>query len=117
MDIRKLIVAHEYAEGSILSTQDFEATALRNVHPPVTESYALKFKLDNMAIVFSSDTAYCPKLIPFSSQADYLVHEVCMYPLLMKRSNAAQMLPNAGRVYYHIIHRLKKWEKSLLRQK
>src|ERR1051326_4985828 len=94
-DIRTLIVKHEYSEGSIISNDDFEVSALKNIHPPVAESYALKFKLDNKIIVFSGDTAYCPALIPFSLNADYLIHEVLYVPgveeMVKRRPNAAKL--------------------------
>jgi ribonuclease BN (tRNA processing enzyme) len=94
-DIRTLVISHEYSEGSIVSNPDFEVSALKNIHPPVDESYALKFKLDNKLVVFSGDTAYCPALIPFSSGADYLVHEVMYGPaveeMVKRRPNAAKL--------------------------
>ena len=94
-DIRTLVVNHEYSEGSIISNNDFEVCAIKNIHPPVAESYALKFKLDNKIIVFSGDTAYCPALIPFSLNADYLIHEVMYIPaieeMVKRRPNAAKL--------------------------
>lgn len=95
IDIRTLIVNHEYSEGSIISNDDFEVSALKNIHPPVIESYALKFKLDNKIIVFSGDTAYCAALVPFSMNADYLIHEVMYVPgveeMVKRRPNAAKL--------------------------
>jgi ribonuclease BN (tRNA processing enzyme) len=95
IDVRTLVVNHEYSEGSIISNDDFEVTALKNIHPPVAESYALKFKLDNKIIVFSGDTTYCSALIPFSMNADYLVHEVMYVPgveeMVKRRPNAAKL--------------------------
>ena len=94
-DIRTLVINHEYSEGSILSNEIFEVIALKNIHPPVVESYSLKFKLDNKIIVFSGDTAYCPALIPFSLNADYLIHEVIYIPaieeMVKRRPNAAKL--------------------------
>jgi ribonuclease BN (tRNA processing enzyme) len=94
-DIRTLIVSHEYSEGSIVSNDDLEVSALKNIHPPVAESYALKFKLDNQTVVFSGDTAYCAALIPFSMNADYLVHEVMYVPgveeMVKRRPNADKL--------------------------
>ena len=43
-DIRELIISHEYSEGNLISNTDFEVTAMKNIHPPVIESYALNFK-------------------------------------------------------------------------
>jgi len=94
-DIRVLIETHEYSEGNITSNSDFEVTALKNIHPPVVESYALNFNLGNKKIVFSGDTAYCPALATFASNADYLVHEVMYVPaveeLVKRRPNAMKL--------------------------
>jgi ribonuclease BN (tRNA processing enzyme) len=91
-DIRKMIKAHEYKEGIILTNPDSVVTALRNIHPPMKESYALKFKFGDKIIVFSGDTTYFPALAEFASGADYLVHEVMYGPaveaLAKRRPNA-----------------------------
>ena len=55
---------------------------MKNIHPPVNESYAFKFKLGDKIIVFSGDTTYCPALATFASGADYLIHEVMYGPAL-----------------------------------
>ena len=61
-DLRKLVSAHTYAQGPVFASEDMKVTALRNVHPPITESYALKFELGGKIIVFSGDTTYFPPL-------------------------------------------------------
>jgi ribonuclease BN (tRNA processing enzyme) len=99
-DIRTLVDPHEIEEGEILSNADVTVTALRNIHPPVTDSYALKFKLGNKIVVFSGDTAYCPALAELASGADYLIHEVMYKPAidaLVKRR------PNAGKLKASIL--------------
>lgn len=94
-DIRKLVISHEIAEGVVVSNSDFEVSALKNIHPPVNESYAFKFKLGKKIIVFSGDTAYCPPLATFASGADYLVHEVMHGPavdeMVKRRPNATKL--------------------------
>jgi ribonuclease BN (tRNA processing enzyme) len=94
-DIRELVIAHEYKEGTILSNQGVEVMAMRNIHPPVTESYAFKFKLGKRTIVFSGDTAYYPALAEFAAGADYLVHEVMHGPgvdaMVKRRPNAPKL--------------------------
>ena len=91
-DLRKLVNMHEFSQGPILSNADVKVTALRNSHPPVAESYALKFELDGKVVVFSGDTSYFPPLAEFANGADYLVHEVLYAPaldaLLSRRPNA-----------------------------
>jgi ribonuclease BN (tRNA processing enzyme) len=94
-DLRRLVTAHEYSEGMILSNEDVKVSALRNIHPPVTESYAFKFELGNKVIVFSGDTTFFPPLADFAKGADYLVHEVLYGPavdaLAKRRPNAARL--------------------------
>jgi ribonuclease BN (tRNA processing enzyme) len=74
---------------------DFEVSALKNLHPPVNGSFALKFNFRNKAVVFSGDTAYCPAVATFAQNADYLVHEVMHPPaveeMVKKRPNATKL--------------------------
>jgi ribonuclease BN (tRNA processing enzyme) len=99
VDLRKLINAQEFYEGDILSNSDYNVSALQNIHPPIKESYALKFRLGDKTIVFSGDTAYCPALIEFAFGADYLIHEVMYGPaideLIKRRPNAPQNLKDS----------------------
>ena len=94
-DIRTLVTAHEYTEGIILENSEAAISSLRNIHPPVKESYALKFKLGEKVVVFSGDTTYCPQLAEFAAGADYLVHEVMHGPsidaLAKRRPNAPKL--------------------------
>ena len=94
-DLRRLVRAREYRQGPVMSTGGVAVWALRNHHPPVTESYALKFQLGGKTVVFSGDTSYFPPLAQFAAGADYLVHEA-MYPpaldrLLVRRPNAPRL--------------------------
>jgi ribonuclease BN (tRNA processing enzyme) len=104
-DLRKLVVVHEYSEGQVMATGDVKVTALRNVHPPITESYALKFEFPGRTIVFSGDTAYHPPLAAFAKGADILVHEAMLGPAMefIVRAN-----PNAATILSHLkaSHRL-----------
>ena len=88
--------AHTYAQGPVFVGEGVKVTALRNVHPPITESYALKFELGAKIIVFSGDTTYFPPLAEFAKGADVLVHEVMYGPaleaLVQKNPNAATLM-------------------------
>jgi ribonuclease BN (tRNA processing enzyme) len=98
-DLRKLVAIHEYTEGPVMAADGVRVTALRNVHPPITESFALKFELPGKTIVFSGDTAYFPPLADFARGADILVHEVMYAPAmeaLMRRT------PNAPTLLAHL---------------
>ncbi|PVD52985.1 MBL fold metallo-hydrolase [Terrimonas sp.] len=94
-DIRKLITTHEIKEGVLIKNPDVEISALRNIHPPIDNSYAFRFKLGKKTIVFSGDTAYFPSLATFSTGADYLVHEVMYVPAV---DDIAKRRPNASKL-------------------
>ena len=79
-DIRTLVISHEYSDGLLFTNSDLEVSAMRNIHPPIDDSYSIKFKFGEKVIVFSGDTAYCPAIATFASDADYLVHEVMYGP-------------------------------------
>ncbi len=51
---------------------------MRNVHPPITDSHALRFETDNKVVVLSGDTAYMPEMADFARGADLLVHEAML---------------------------------------
>jgi ribonuclease BN (tRNA processing enzyme) len=76
-----------------------KVTALRNVHPPITESFALKFEFPDKTIVFSGDTAYFPPLADFARGADILVHEVMYAPAL---EYLLRRTPNAPTLMEHL---------------
>lgn len=94
-DLRRLVHPHEFTEGPILTAPGLKVSALRNRHPPIRESFALKFELPTKTVVFSGDTTYLPALAAFARGADYLVHEA-MYPAAVARLAASR--PNAGRL-------------------
>jgi ribonuclease BN (tRNA processing enzyme) len=98
-DLRKLVNVHEYGEGLVMRTADVTVTALRNVHPPITESFALKFALPGKTVVFSGDTAYHPPLAEFARGADILVHEVMYAPAL---AELLRRVPNAPTLMAHL---------------
>lgn len=99
-DLRKLVNVHEFSEGPVLANQDLAVVALRNLHPPVADSFALRFDLgDGRRIVFSGDTAYFPPLAAFARGADYLIHEV-MYGPAVERT--AQRNPTATTMLAHL---------------
>src|SRR5690349_4930804 len=51
-DLRKLVNLHEYTEGPMMAAGDAKVTALRNLHPPIAESFALKFEFPGKTVVF-----------------------------------------------------------------
>jgi ribonuclease BN (tRNA processing enzyme) len=80
-DLRNLLIAKDITEdGVVLQTPDVKVTAFRTPHPPITDNFAYKFETPDGTIVFSSDTAYNPKLAEFAKGADVLVHEAIYLP-------------------------------------
>jgi ribonuclease BN (tRNA processing enzyme) len=96
-----LVVIHPLAEGEVLSQDGLSVTALHNAHPPIEESFALRFDGNGKRIVLSGDTAFFPALIPFARDADLLVHEA----MLTEGVDAlVARVPNGGeRLRQHIL--------------
>ncbi|MEO0342577.1 MAG: MBL fold metallo-hydrolase [Pseudomonadota bacterium] len=64
--------------GAMDAPKGIAATAILNDHPPITESFALRFEGDGKSFVFSGDTAPMETMISFAKDADLLVHEAMM---------------------------------------
>ena len=95
-DPRKLLIAKDITDdGVVLKTSDVTVTAFRTPHPPITDNFAYKFETPDGVVVFSSDTAYNPKLAEFAKGADVLVHECLYIPavdrLVAKTKNGATL--------------------------
>ncbi|PDT78532.1 MBL fold metallo-hydrolase [Bradyrhizobium sp. C9] len=95
-DPRKLLIAKDITDdGVVLKTPDVTVTAFRTPHPPIVDNFAYKFETPDGTIVFSSDTAYNPKLAEFAKSADVLVHECLYIPavdrLVAKTKNGATL--------------------------
>lgn len=61
--------------GTFARFGQVQASAIRNLHPPVTDSFAVKFETAEKRIVLSGDTAPFDGLAAFAREADLLVHE------------------------------------------
>jgi len=95
-DPRKLLMPKDITEdGVVLQTADVKVTAFHTPHPPIVDNFAYKFETPDGTIVFSSDTAYNPKLAEFAKGADVLVHECLYVPavdrLVVKTKNGATL--------------------------
>ena len=74
--------------------------ALRNHHPPIKDSFALRFDLGGRAVVMSGDTAPIPDMVDFAKGADLLIHEAMLsegVQAICDRVGATD-----GRLYDHI---------------
>lgn len=77
-DLAGLVDLRTLSEGMCLVQEGFSVTALRNVHPPIAESYSLRFEADGLNVVLSGDTSPFPELRAFARGADLLVHEAML---------------------------------------
>lgn len=98
--LEPLVIATDYSEGLVMDDGFVRVEALRNIHPPIIESFALRFTIlagedRGKVIVFSGDTAFMPEMITFAAGADLLVHEVMMLEgvdrLVAKTGNGSRL--------------------------
>lgn len=80
-----LVEVHDFAEGTVLERPGLTVTSLRNNHPPIIDSFALRFDFTDEAgllrrVVFSGDTTAIPEMTAFAAEADVLVHEAMYGP-------------------------------------
>lgn len=61
--------------GVAIEEDGLKVSAMRNVHPPITDSFALRFETDAASVVFSGDTAFYPPLADFAEGTRLLIHE------------------------------------------
>ena len=77
-DLHSLVSFISLDDGDVLNTDTLNVSALRNIHPPLVDTFALSFKSANTHVVFSGDTAPLPALEAFSAGADLLIHEAML---------------------------------------
>ena len=78
IDLEKLTAFYGFEDRQSLSLSNINIRVMRNLHPPISDSFALRFEWGNYSIVLSGDTAYMPEMIDFADQADLLIHEVIL---------------------------------------
>jgi ribonuclease BN (tRNA processing enzyme) len=79
-DLARMVEVLEYGDGAVFTDERVKVTALRVLHPPVTDCFALRFDHGAGSVVFSADTTYFPPLAAFAQGADILVHEAIYEP-------------------------------------
>jgi ribonuclease BN (tRNA processing enzyme) len=97
--LQPMVKVQEFSDGLVFDDGVVNVTAVRNLHPPVIDSFGLRFAIKqqdgNKIIVFSGDTAYIPEMIPFAKDADILVHEAMYLPgvdrLVAKTGNGERL--------------------------
>ena len=87
-DLRDLVTIHVMDAGKVMQTGALTVSAIRTIHPPLVDTFALSFKTDRTHVVFSGDTAKLEALEDFAKGADLLIHEAMLesaLPALMAR--------------------------------
>ena len=79
-ELAGLVSISTIEEVSFYSKDGLSVTAMRNVHPPLVDTFALSFRTRNRHVVFSGDTAPLPALVDFAKGADLLIHEAMLSP-------------------------------------
>lgn len=93
--LRDLVEVVAFAEGPVTKLGDITVDALRVCHPPVTDTFALRFETGSTRVVFSADTCYFEPLASFAQGADVLVHEAMLtagIDSLVARTNGGALL-------------------------
>ncbi|MCP4818217.1 MAG: MBL fold metallo-hydrolase [Shimia sp.] len=75
--LEPLLDVHVLEEGET-AVGALKMTALRNEHPPIEDSFALRFEGASQTVVLSGDTAPISEMAPFAKDADLLVHEAML---------------------------------------
>lgn len=102
--LEPMVQVADYAEGPVFEDETLKVEALRNHHPPIVDSFALRFTIRQAegarALVFSGDTAFLPAMIDFAKGADLLVHEAMYGPGV---DRLVAKTPNASRLRQHLM--------------
>ena len=81
-EIAEFHTFHDHSKSSlafnIMRDDDLCVSAIRNNHPPIDESYALRFDIEEKSVTFSGDTTYLDTMIEFARGSDVLVHEAML---------------------------------------
>lgn len=77
-DLRDLVRIETLREDAAHEFGPLRLRAMRNDHPPVRDSFALRLEAEGLAVVFSGDTAPMERMADFAAGADLLVHEALL---------------------------------------
>jgi ribonuclease BN (tRNA processing enzyme) len=77
-DLSQLVVIHPLPTDRAIVAEGLSVTAMRNDHPPIEDSFALRIDGAGKRVVLSGDTAYMPAMAEFAKGADLLVHEAML---------------------------------------
>ena len=78
LDLRALVAIRVIREGTVFDDGTVKVQAIKNIHPPLVNTFALSFEDKKGKVVFSGDTAYLPEMADFAKGADLLGHEAML---------------------------------------
>ncbi len=81
-DLGGLVTIEVIDPDRTITIGDIAVSAMRTIHPPLVDCYALSFKTAARHVVFSGDTAFWPPLAEFARGADLLIHEAMLVAAL-----------------------------------
>lgn len=87
-DLRDLVSLRVIDPAQEMQLGSLRMRAIRTLHPPLTDCFALRFEGVGKTVVFSGDTAHMPELAGFARGADLLIHEAMLgeaLPALLAR--------------------------------
>jgi ribonuclease BN (tRNA processing enzyme) len=81
-NLMDLVVLHTYGEGLVWDHGGLVIRALKNLHPPVEQSYALRFDYSDTggtkSVFISGDTTYFEPLAKFAEGCSIVIHEAML---------------------------------------
>lgn len=100
-DFSGLVQINTLDDGKFLDHGELSVTAMRNLHPPLIDTFALSFRTSTRHVVFSGDTAPLPTLVDFARGADLLIHEAMLKPAL--KALVARVGSSDDRLMNHLL--------------
>lgn len=77
-DLRQLVSIHPIDAGAVYDHAGLRVSAIRTIHPPLVDCFALSFQTADTHVVCSGDTAPLDAMADFARGADLLVHEAML---------------------------------------
>ena len=96
-----LVEIRSLEEGTMTIEPGLRFKAMRTVHPPLADVFALRIEAARRSVVLSGDTAYYPPLAEFAQGADLLVHEAMLAEAV--DAQLARIGATDGRLKRHIL--------------
>ena len=79
-NLESLVKLQTLKKGAVFDEEGLKVTAMQNLHPPIKDSFALRFDAFGKSVVLSGDTSFMESMIDFAKEADLLVHEAMLLP-------------------------------------